>query len=93
MQSDTSIGEAQRSTNFARVGSAFVPLVYVASLFSMAGSFQPGGGQFWEYWVVAIPITVVLVFAWEMWNAPSQSPETGLSWRFQMPQRRRTQGV
>lgn len=92
-QSDISIGEAQRSTNFARVGSAFLPLVYVASLFSMAGSFQPGEAQFWEYWVVAIPITVVLVFAWEMWNAPSQSPAPALSWRFQMPRRRRTQGV
>ncbi|KAL8953332.1 MAG: hypothetical protein Q9222_000794 [Ikaeria aurantiellina] len=38
----------------------FVPLTFISSLFSMAGSFAPGGEQFWIYFVVAVPVCVAV---------------------------------
>jgi Mg2+ and Co2+ transporter CorA len=55
------------STNITRLtvlAVVFVPLSYVASLFSMNEKFGPGGQYFWSYFAIAVPITLfVLVVA------------------------------
>ncbi|KAI4143272.1 MAG: hypothetical protein LQ340_007059 [Diploschistes diacapsis] len=41
---------------------AFVPLSFISSVFSMSADFAPDGNKFWVYFVVAIPL-MMLVFA------------------------------
>ena len=62
------IAEAQRSFNEASnikrltiLALIFVPLSYVSSLFSMNSINGPGGSYFWVYFVVAIPVTLLVV--------------------------------
>ena len=38
----------------------FVPLTYISSLFSMSEKLGPGGSMFWLYFLVAIPVTIVV---------------------------------
>lgn len=38
----------------------FVPVTFIASLFSMSSDYAPGGPLFWVYFVVAIPVTIVV---------------------------------
>jgi Mg2+ and Co2+ transporter CorA len=42
------------------LGMIFLPLSFTSGLFSMAGSFSPGGAQFWIYFAVAVPLTVLI---------------------------------
>ena len=46
------------------LATIFLPFSTVATILAMQGSYAPGGGQFWIFWVVAIPLTasVVAVF-------------------------------
>lgn len=39
----------------------FVPLTFIASLFSMNTENMPGSKDFWVYFVVAIPVTVLVI--------------------------------
>jgi Mg2+ and Co2+ transporter CorA len=56
----------QRMTYIALI---FVPLSWVASVFSMSEGYGPGDNLFWVYFVVAAPIVlVVLILAWQ-WQA------------------------
>lgn len=50
-----------------------MPGAYLASVFSMTFfNFQDSGptvsSEFWIYWVVTIPITVVIVGVWWVWE-------------------------
>jgi hypothetical protein len=40
----------------------FVPLTFIASLFSMNSQNMPGSKDFWVYFAVAIPVTLLVVF-------------------------------
>jgi hypothetical protein len=51
------------------LGMTFLPLSFTSRLFSMAGSFTPGGSQFWIYFAVSIPL-VLLIFSFPMFFAP-----------------------
>lgn len=51
-----SLHEARLSSRLTLLGLFFVPLAYGASLFSMAGDFQPGAPRFWIYFVVSVPL-------------------------------------
>lgn len=47
------------------VGVVFIPLVFIAELFSMGQDFGPAASYFWVYWIVAIPTSCfVLMGAW-----------------------------
>ena len=46
------------------VGIVFLPLLFVAELFSMGQNFGPGELYFWVYWIVAIPSSCLLLMAW-----------------------------
>lgn len=55
------------------LGAVFLPGAYLASVFSMTFfNFQNEGpkvsNQFWIYWVVTIPVTVVIVGVWYIWE-------------------------
>ena len=54
---ERSIREAKSVKALTILGVVFVPLAYVATLFSMSASYGPGGELFWVYFVVAFPLT------------------------------------
>jgi hypothetical protein len=56
-----SIVEAMRIKNLTNLGMIFIPLAFTCGIFSMSGDYAPGGSSFWLYWVIAVPL-VILVF-------------------------------
>jgi hypothetical protein len=55
------------------LGAVFLPGAYLASVFSMSFfNFQEGertlSDQFWIYWIVTVPITVIVVAGWWIWE-------------------------
>jgi Mg2+ and Co2+ transporter CorA len=48
--------EAKNISRLTIMAMFFVPLSYVSSLFSMNGTFEPGGSKFWVYFAVALPV-------------------------------------
>jgi hypothetical protein len=48
------------------LATIFIPLSFVAAVFSMGGDFAAGESRFWVYWAVAVPVAAVgclLLFA------------------------------
>ncbi|KAF4971280.1 hypothetical protein FSARC_1850 [Fusarium sarcochroum] len=56
-----SLEAADRTRNITTLGLVFVPLAYIASLFSMSDDFGPGGAKFWLYFAIAIPVTLAML--------------------------------
>lgn len=57
------------------LGAIFFPGAYIASVFSMTFfNFQNSGSEpavsnkFWIYWVVTIPVTIMIVAIWYVWE-------------------------
>lgn len=55
------------------LGAIFFPGAYLASVFSMTFfNFQNGedtvSSQFWIYWAVSIPLTMIIVGIWYVWE-------------------------
>jgi hypothetical protein len=55
------------------IGAVFLPGAYLASVFSMTFfNFQGTGpavtSSFWIYWAVDIPITIIIVAVWYVWE-------------------------
>jgi hypothetical protein len=55
------------------IGAVFLPGAYLASVFSMTFfNFQGQGpavnSSFWIYWAIDIPLTVVIVAGWYVWE-------------------------
>ena len=55
------------------LGAIFFPGAYLASVFSMTFfNFQNPGpsvsDQFWIYWAVTIPVTILIVAIWYVWE-------------------------
>jgi hypothetical protein len=68
----------------------FVPLNYISSLFSMNLSVAPGSTHFWVYFVVAIPVTLLVVVVARypsphIWNISAWVEALGRS-RFRSPE-------
>jgi hypothetical protein len=40
----------------------FIPLSTVASIFSMSGDFLPGNPKAWVFWVVSVPVLMMLAY-------------------------------
>ena len=57
-QSSIEAADIKRLTWVALV---FVPLSWVAALFSMTEEFQPGHDHFWVYFAAAVPLSLILV--------------------------------
>lgn len=56
-----SVLQAEDVRRLTYIALIFIPLSYVASLFSMAEQYGPGGGGFWVYWASSLPIALVVV--------------------------------
>lgn len=52
---------ARSSGKLTKLAAIIVPCTFVASIFSMRGDFAAGESLFYVYWIVSIPITVVLL--------------------------------
>ena len=64
-QTKVSIDESHLLSKLTYLALIFVPLSYVASIFSMGGDFLPGASHFWVYFATALPATtIIFVFAW-----------------------------
>jgi hypothetical protein len=59
-----SILEAKRAKSLTSVGLVFIPLAYTASLFSMESGYRPGAKHFWMYWVVSIPLVILVIIGY-----------------------------
>jgi Mg2+ and Co2+ transporter CorA len=55
-----SVTEAINVRRVTYTALVFVPLSWAASIFSMAENYSPGGSQFWIYWVVALPLLIMV---------------------------------
>lgn len=64
IESRRSLYETANVTRLTILALVFVPLSYIASIFSMADDFGPGGARFWVYFATAIPLaSAVWMFA------------------------------
>ena len=46
----------------SNLGMLFIPLAFTSGIFSMSGNYAPGGSSFWVYWVVAVPLVLLVFF-------------------------------
>ncbi|KAK7973962.1 hypothetical protein PG989_015810 [Apiospora arundinis] len=53
--------EASSVKHLTLIALVFVPLAYVASVFSMSDGYAPGGPNFWVYLAFAVPLMLVIV--------------------------------
>jgi hypothetical protein len=58
MESGQSLDEARSARLLAVLGSIFLPLSLVSSIFSMGENFLPGRQDFWVYFAVSVPLVV-----------------------------------
>lgn len=61
VDSRRSFAETANVSRLTVLALVFVPLSFIASLFSMNQDLGPGGHRFWIYFAVAIPVTLVVV--------------------------------
>jgi hypothetical protein len=59
-----SLQAADRARNITALGLVFVPLGFVATLFSMSEEYAPGGEKFWLYFAISIPTTLLVLVAY-----------------------------
>ncbi|KAB8273760.1 hypothetical protein BDV30DRAFT_238285 [Aspergillus minisclerotigenes] len=55
-ESITSNKQAQQVGYLTSLATVFVPISFVAAIFSMGGDFAAGANYFWVYWVIAVPV-------------------------------------
>jgi Mg2+ and Co2+ transporter CorA len=80
-----SLVEARTVRLLTILGMTFLPLSFTSGLFSMAGSFTPGGSQFWVYFAVSIPL-VLLIFFFSWYIKVSEQSSDLSARRFQIQQ-------
>jgi Mg2+ and Co2+ transporter CorA len=56
-----SISEATDIKRVTYIALVFVPLSWVAGLFSMTDEYSPGGSRFWMYFVVSLPLVALVL--------------------------------
>ncbi|CEI38452.1 hypothetical protein FVEN_g11731 [Fusarium venenatum] len=62
LDSRRSIIEAVSVRRLTYIALIFIPLAWVASLFSMSEEFLPGNEHFWAYFAVALPVLGLVLF-------------------------------
>jgi hypothetical protein len=55
--------EAKSTKTLTVIAMAFAPMALTSQLFSMSSPFEPGGKEFWVYFVVALPLTLLVFIA------------------------------
>jgi Mg2+ and Co2+ transporter CorA len=61
METEKSIADSKSLSRLTVLGFIFVPVSFVATLFSMGGDFAVGQSRFWIYFAVTVPLTVVIL--------------------------------
>jgi CorA-like Mg2+ transporter protein len=56
-----SLAESRHISKLTVLSMFFLPLLFTSGLLSMEGRFQPGGLLFWVYFVVAVPILILVI--------------------------------
>jgi hypothetical protein len=51
--------QARQVGYLTSLATIFIPLSFVAAIFSMGGDFSAGSDRFWVYWVVAVPVAAI----------------------------------
>ncbi|KAL4866209.1 hypothetical protein BDV12DRAFT_138254 [Aspergillus spectabilis] len=75
--SKQSLHEARRAKTLTLVGLVFIPLAYVASLFSMAEPYASGNERFWIYFAIALPLSGFMLTLYYLFSRGySSSTET-----------------
>jgi hypothetical protein len=59
-ETQTSTQQAREVGKLTVLGTVFVPLSIISGILSMGGGYLPGGGKFWVYLAIALPVAVVL---------------------------------
>ncbi|KLO97362.1 Uncharacterized protein LW93_3340 [Fusarium fujikuroi] len=67
-EQQVSLEAAVRTRNITTLGLVFVPLAYVATLFSMSGDYAPGRERFWLYLVISIPMVLAVLGVYQCMN-------------------------
>jgi hypothetical protein len=63
------MAESRNINRLTHLGAIFLPLGFAASLLSLGGDYFPGKTRFWVYWVISIPLFVLILAVW--WLVPS----------------------
>lgn len=61
METEKSISDSKSLSRLTVLGFFFVPISFVATFFSMGGEYAVGEGRFWVFWVVALPLTAIIL--------------------------------
>jgi hypothetical protein len=61
LDSQQSIAESINVKRLTYVALIFIPLSWVASLFSIPGDFAPGQSKFWVYFAVSLPLCIAVI--------------------------------
>lgn len=90
LESRRSMLEAANVSRLTFIALVFVPLSWVASLFSMADDYSPGHRNFWVYFATALPVLflVVLLSAVQWGQLEGKLKEVGAVLRWQAGRRR-----
>ncbi|PYH97405.1 hypothetical protein BO71DRAFT_373444 [Aspergillus ellipticus CBS 707.79] len=62
--------QAFRVNQLTYLAFGFVPLSFVTGLYGMSDDFAPGGENFWQWFVVAIPLSIFCLWSMESSTRP-----------------------
>jgi hypothetical protein len=83
LDSRRSIVEAVNVRRLTYIALVFVPLSWVASLFSMSDNYSPGNEHFWVYFATALPLLfLVLLISALRWQWVHIAGKLSVFWKF-----------
>jgi Mg2+ and Co2+ transporter CorA len=69
METEKSLADSKSLARLTVLGFFFIPLSFIATIFSMGGDFLVGQSKFWVYFAVSVPLTLlVFVVAFGRWR-------------------------
>ncbi|KAJ5211414.1 hypothetical protein N7491_011232 [Penicillium cf. griseofulvum] len=66
-----SISESVNVRRLTYVALVFIPLSWVAAIFSMADGYAPGQSKFWVYFVIAVPLCMATIYGSYLTSMPN----------------------
>lgn len=61
VDSKRAISQAEDTRRLTYIAIVFIPMSFIAGIFSMSEPYGPGSDRFWIYWVVALPLTAFII--------------------------------
>ncbi|KAF2477704.1 uncharacterized protein BDR25DRAFT_330394 [Lindgomyces ingoldianus] len=62
IEAKRSVREAKNMRALTLIAMIFIPLAFTCGLFSMSDGYIPGGGDFWVFFAVSVPLVVLVFF-------------------------------